>query len=189
MTKLVVITGGPYSGKTTLVNAFARLGYHTVPEAAIAVIAELTERMGLEQQKRWRHDNRAEFQSMILARQIAAEEDALRDAEGSVIFDRSRIDGLAYCRHFGAAPPDELVRAAGGIRFHHVLLLDTLQRVEVRTETGRTSDRATSLALRDQLDAVYRELGYAPVLIPEVPVRERVKLAQAAIGAYGSKPS
>lgn len=38
MLKWYVITGAPSSGKTTLINSLAKIGYHTVPEAARTLI-------------------------------------------------------------------------------------------------------------------------------------------------------
>ena len=44
----VVVTGGPGSGKTTLVEALGRRGYATVPEAAIQVIEAKNAELGVE---------------------------------------------------------------------------------------------------------------------------------------------
>ena len=171
---LVVITGGPFSGKTTLIEAFSQRGHHVVPEAAIQVIGELNDELGTEGQQEFRKHHRGEFQQLVLKRQIAQEEAALAIGDGRPVFlDRSRIDGLAYCRHFDEEPPAELRAAVTQIRFHAVFVLETLKNAHVRADTGRTSDRATSVALRDHLLGIYRELGYEPVQIPEMSVTDR----------------
>jgi len=183
---LVVVTGGPYSGKTTLVEALGRRGYATAPEAAIQVIAELVEELGQEGQRRFRTEHRAAFQSRVLRRQVQQERQALAAADGApVFFDRCRLDGLAYCRHFGAAPPQELLRAATELRFDRILLLDTLRDAHVRQDTGRTSDRATSLALCRELAGVYSDYGYAPIIVPEFPIEERVAFVLQTLGLSG----
>lgn len=178
----MVITGGPYSGKTTLVEALGRQGHGTVPEAAIDVIAELNEELGIEGQKKWRFEHRTEFQLRVLRLQVRREEEALRSGEGPVFLDRSRLDGIAYCRHYGTPPPPELLEAAERIRYDHVFVLDTLSHVHVRTASGRTSDRATSLALRERIVEVYAEYGYEPVPVPEMSVEERVRFVLERIG-------
>lgn len=179
---LVVITGGPYSGKTTLVEALGRRGHRTVSEAAIDVIAELNEELGLEGQKRWRFEHRREFQLRVLRLQVRREEEAARESGGPVFLDRSRLDGIAYCRYYGTPPPAELLHAAQRIRYDHVFVLDTLSHVHVRSASGRTSDRATSLALRERIVEVYTEYGYEPVPVPETPVEERVHFVLERIG-------
>ena len=180
---LVVITGGPASGKTTLVEAFAARGYATVPEAAIQVIAELNEELGLEEQKAWRLANRRAFQLRVLARQVELEGRALEMSAGRVVFlDRCRIDGLAYCRHFDEPAPEELVASVGEVHYDRVFLLDTLPVVEDRSATGRTSDRAASLAIRATIEEVYVELGYEPIRVPVAPVEERLDGIAEALG-------
>ena len=78
-----VVTGGPGSGKTTLIEALARAGFTVAPEAGRGVICE--------QQA---HGGRAlpsvdplAFAAAMLARDLASY-DAHRDAAGPVFFDR-----------------------------------------------------------------------------------------------------
>ncbi|MEM7308479.1 MAG: ATP-binding protein [Planctomycetota bacterium] len=178
---LVVVSGGPGSGKTTLVAALGERGYATVPEAAIEVIAELNAEHGTDGQKAWRSANRTEFQLAVLRRQVRLEDELLAREPRTAFLDRSRLDGVAYCRHFGEPVPDELQRLAPLGRYDRVLLLDTLANFERRAETGRTSDRAASLAIRDALEAVYREAGFEPIRIPELPLQDRVDFALRAL--------
>jgi predicted ATPase len=153
-----------------------------VPEAAIQVIAELNEELGLERQKTWRRANVEAFQRLVLARQLELEASAAR-ARGTAIFlDRGVIDGLGYCRHFEREVPAELAAAARADRYDRVFLLDTLPAFTVRGETGRTSDRAASLALRDRVGEAYAELGLDPVPVPVASVEERVRFVLDALG-------
>jgi len=171
--RLVVVTGGPGTGKTSIIEALAARGFATVPEAAIEVIAELNAELGLEEQKRWRQEHRREFQERVLERQLALEERAAASDADVVFLDRSRIDGLAYCSHFGQELPDALRRAARAARYDDVVLLEQLATFPERSGTGRTSGREASIALGGAIETVYRELGYEPIWLADGTVAER----------------
>lgn len=178
----IVITGGPFSGKTTLVNALAERGFQTVPEAAIVVIEELKAEHGLEGQAAWRAQHPEEFQERIVGKQLELEGAA--DQEGGsepVFLDRGRLDGVAYCRIYDSAVPAPLAAACADLPYSRVILLDTLSRFERRSQSGRTSNRERSLAIRDALRDVYTEHGLAPIEIPELPLEARVDATLAAL--------
>lgn len=180
---IVVVTGGPGSGKTTLVEAFSHLGYPTVPEAAIAVIAELNERLGVEEQKTWRRTHRQEFQELVARRQ-AKNEAELSPGMHATFLDRGRFDGLAYCHHFGDDIPEVVIKIANEGHYDHVLLLETLPEeiFAERGETGRMSNRTDSLAIRDQIEDIYIKSGFSLVHIPVMPVKDRVRMALDTLG-------
>ena len=100
--KFIVITGGPCSGKTTIIDALAGRGHTTVPEAA----TELIEDPGLEDLR----TNPREFQLQVLLRQLENEQRVLETASAdSVVFlDRGVGDGFGYLRYHGIEPFEEL---------------------------------------------------------------------------------
>jgi predicted ATPase len=177
----VVVTGGPGSGKTTLVQALGRRGFATVPEAALEIIDALNAEHGVAGQKAWRAAHRAEFQRAVLLRQVELEAEV--EEQDAVFFDRGRLDGLAYCRFHGlAVDPRDLALARAG-RYDRVLVLETLRAFAGRPETGRTSDRAESVALGEVLAQVYRAHGYALTLVPELATPlDRVVFVLASLG-------
>ena len=183
----VVITGGPGSGKTTVVEALQALGYSTVPEAAIQVIDELNEELGVEEQKRWRRQNTLLFQERIFERQVELESEPfeIEPKAGLLFLDRGRLDGLAYLRHFrgeeGKREGEKLLWRTSAPPYGLVFLLETLSLFEDRSSTGRTSRREDSLAIARAIDEVYQENGYQPVFIPEIPVPDRIELILQAL--------
>jgi len=176
----VVVTGGPGSGKTTLVDALHARGHARVPEAAILVIDSLNATLGVEEQKRWRRANVLEFQTLVSWKQCELE--AAAPAQGLVFLDRGLPDGLAYCRHYDAPIPTLLKQLTTAVDYDAVLLLDTLASFESRADSGRTSDRTASLAIRAQLEATYREAGLEPLVLPELGVEQRVQRALELLG-------
>jgi predicted ATPase len=174
-----VITGGPFSGKTSLVRALAAQGFATVPEAAIEVIEDLTHEFGLDGQAAWRAEHREEFQERIIQKQLVLEE--REHAVGPLFLDRGRLDGVAYCHVYQSEIPTSLAFACSNLPYDKVFLLDTLTAFEGRAKSGRTSDRARSLAIRDALRAVYADRGLEPIDVPEMPLVERVEFVIAQL--------
>lgn len=177
-----MITGGPYSGKTSLLERLATRGYRTLPEAAIRVIEALNAEYGVEGQRTWRLAHPVEFQDRV-AREQEAQERAIALREGEVLFaDRALPDSIGYCRYKGVEPPRWLLEATREKRYTEVLLLDTLASFDSRLSSGRSSTYADSLRIRDHLRRTYEELGYPVIAVPELPIGERDAFALRALG-------
>ena len=181
--RLVVITGGPGSGKTSLVGYLGSMGYATVPEAAIQIIDERNQALGVPGQIAWRQRHPNEFQRLVVERQVALEA-ACRMAAGEFGFcDRGRPDALAYAALVGVELDRDIRALVEGQRYLQVFVLDTLACFEERPATGRTSDRQRSVRIRDLLEAAYRSLGYAPCRVPELSIADRASLVLSKLGA------
>jgi predicted ATPase len=183
--RFVVITGGPGSGKTSVVDHLASLGYATVPESGIQIIEELNRERGVAGQVAWRQGHPAEFTRLVFDRLVALEEacEAARDA--LVFCDRGRPDTLAYAADTGVVLGEDYLSLIHQQRYLEVYLLDTLSRFPERSATGRTSDRARSVRLHDLLDVAYRSLGYRPVPVPELSIEERARFVLSDLGERG----
>lgn len=173
----LVITGGPFSGKTTLINALKKKGYPTLPEAAILEIESGIVREGLEAYTNWRIKNPTEFQLAIDERQIHIEKVCAH--QGLVVMDRSRVDGVAYLRLSNKTIPDSIYECMSEqYGLQKVLVLDTLSKFDERSSTGRTSNRESSIRIRDQLIETYRQKKTDPILVPEASIDERLELIE-----------
>jgi predicted ATPase len=181
--RLVVITGGPCSGKTTLIKYFAQQGCLTIAEAALSVIEQLNVQMGVARQQAWRNSHPMEFQNRVLELQIQREEAAENGPAGAVFVDRGRLDGIAYLRLAGEDPPPEFLAMCRQTRYSAVFLLSTLARFEARWDTGRTESAEGSRAIAAQIRRVYEENGYSVIGIPELPVERRAALVLSQIAA------
>ncbi len=86
-----VITGGPSSGKTTVLNELAKLGYLIYPEAARVFIDE---EMAKGKTLKEIRGNETEFQKQVLKIKIKVEKEAPKDK--IIFFDRAIPDSIAY---------------------------------------------------------------------------------------------
>jgi len=173
--KRIVITGGPYAGKTTLINHFAKLGYKTIPEVASKVINRLNRELGVEEQRTWRKAHVAEFQHMIFG---AQENDyCLVDAEDEIVFyDRGLHAGLAYLSHYDQVIPERMKKLASEYSYDCVFLCHVLDSFDRRRSTGRISDKKAAVEIQNVLKEVYLEYGHEVIEVPQMPVEDRVNL-------------
>lgn len=93
--KKYVITGGPCSGKTTVISLLKRKGFLVLEETAREVLRN--------NKRRKNPKNDLELQIEIFERQIKKENN-LGDAQ--VFLDRSALDGVAYSLLMHGRVPD-----------------------------------------------------------------------------------
>jgi len=175
MTKIknwYVVTGGPSSGKTTLVNEMAKLGYVTFPEAARTLIEhKLKEGRKLEEIQ-----NTVEFQKEILEFQIDAEKKAPKDK--IVFFDGAIPDGVAYLECQGLDIKDYYKFCKKGV-YKKIFFCQPLpfEKDNVRIENAQAA-----LTLARMRREIYANLGYKIINLAATPnVSDRVKIVLAEL--------
>jgi predicted ATPase len=160
-----VITGGPCSGKTTLIDRLADRGFQTVPETArLYVEGEMDRGRTIDE---IRADART-LERGLIEMQLRFER-ALCTTEVAFL-DRGLPDGLAYCRLAGL-DPNEILPECFHHRYASVFLLDPLP---MEPNCLRTEEEATEALLDKCLERDYRARGYDTVRLPIVSPEERL---------------
>lgn len=167
MTNWHVITGGPSSGKTTMIRLLAQRGYRTTIEHARHFID--TQRVTGKTVAEIRANQR-EFQRSVLMMQMKQEE-AL-DPDELYFLDRALPDSLAYYRYLGLEPEPELLAALKTTSYRKVFALDLLPLTE---DYARTESSVAQRQIHAMLIEVYEGLGYPVERVPVLPVEQRVE--------------
>ena len=107
-----VTTGGPGSGKTSLITALAADGFRHMPEAGRAIIQDQVDIEGTALP--WR--DREAFAALMLAWEMRSYREALAGSV-SVLFDRGVPDVIGYLRLCGLPVPPSVIRAAKQRRY------------------------------------------------------------------------
>lgn len=170
--RLIAITGGPGTGKTTLVHALADEGFATVPEAGRAI---------LEEQKRSggnaTHDgDRVRYAELQFERCIA-DYDAALTLPRPVWFDRSIVDVYGYYRLIGEAVPDRVKRACDTRRYAKDVLLAPFWADIFRNDDLRRQDEAEARATEEAMREAYTANGYQLFELPKASIADRVAFA------------
>ncbi|WP_062115200.1 AAA family ATPase [Aureimonas sp. AU40] len=175
--RLVVLTGGPGGGKTTLVEALAARGFRTVGEAGRAVIRAEEARGGTALP--W--GDRAAFAARMAERDETAYRAAL-EGEGTVIFDRALPDTLGYLRLCGLPEPKALLRAVARCRYRSPVFLAPFWPAIFSGDAERRQDAAEAAETAHVMRRTYEGLGYEVIDLPLAPVAERVRFLRQRIG-------
>lgn len=167
----IVVTGGPGSGKTTLVEALAAAGYAIEPEAGRAVILE--QRAAGGEGLPWR--DRGLFADLMLDRDIAAH--ARREgAEEPVFFDRGLPDVAGYLTLSGMVIPARIDTAARTLRYHDTVFIAPVWPEIFTRDSERRQDLAEARRTWEAMAAIYPAYGYRVVELPKASVADRVAM-------------
>ncbi len=170
-----IITGGPSTGKTTLLQELELLGHKTVPEAARTWIDENLGR-GISV-KQLRADE-YKFQQDIA--KLKAKIERAIDADALTFFDRGMHDTLAFMRHYGFPIEGWIVKLAEKSQYKKVFLLEPLAFYE--RDYARTEDQHFLNKIPQLLHDVYTEFGMKPISVPPISPAERAKFILHHIG-------
>jgi predicted ATPase len=157
-----VITGGPGSGKSSVLEALRSRGYNTIDEAARPIKEE--QRLRKEQGLSYilpENDNYG-FQRLIYTKQVELEQQCY----GKSFIDRGVIDNIAYCRRFSTPVCDELDRFCRASDYGKVFILDSLPQKFYEQDAARDEDYSESILLGNMLADAYRDYGHNVVRVP-----------------------
>ncbi|MFH1036636.1 MAG: ATP-binding protein [Patescibacteria group bacterium] len=160
-----VVTGGPSSGKTTILEALKKIGYITYPEAA-RILIDKAKKKGKKLKEIRKSE--AEFQKKVLKIKIEIEKSAPRNK--TVFFDRAIPDSIAYYRICRLDTKAVLKFCQN--KYRKIFFLEQLP---IERDYARTENGGTIKKLDKFLEEGYKSLGYNISYIPIEPAEKRVK--------------
>jgi predicted ATPase len=166
--RFFVLTGGPGSGKTSLVEALRQSGYYCTVEAGRAVIQDQTSIGG--HALPW--DDRSLFAQLMLDREMRSYR-AAQQQTGIVFFDRGVIDVLGYLRLLGQAIPEPMLKAAEKFCYNRRVFLAPPWEQIFHRDRERKQDFEEAVRTCDAMVTAYNQFGYELLELPQVPVEER----------------
>lgn len=169
MQQKIVITGGPSTGKTTVVNELIKRNYNCIPEISRQITLKARED-GIE----WLFlKDPLLFSKLLLEGREKQYIDAGKIDSSLIFFDRGIPDVQAYMNYFGVDYPDIYEATSKKYKYSQILLMPPWKEIYTEDEE-RYENFEQSLAIYNHLKNAYRNLGYKITEIPFGSVKERV---------------
>ncbi len=175
--RLFVITGGPGSGKSTLIKALAEQGIYTMPEAGRAIIQDQVAIGG--EALPW--SNRLAFAELMLSWEMRSYRAAL-SLSAPVIFDRAVPDVLGYLRLSDLPIPSHVERAAQTFRYHHRVFIAPPWLEIFKRDAERKQSFQEAQMTYEVMTETYSSLGYNLIPLPLDSLQKRAQFVLAAVG-------
>jgi predicted ATPase len=164
-----IVTGGPGSGKTSLIEALRGRGYRCVDEVGRAIIQRQL-RIGGDA---LHGGDRAKFLELMLSHAMADYERVEGIAE-PVFFDRGIPELVGYCGLVGIPVPEHLRNAVELLPYGPVVFVAPPWDAIYRNDAERTQSFDEAVATWQAVSGAYIAAGYEIVELPLASVEARV---------------
>jgi len=168
--RLFVITGGPGSGKTTLIEALEAAGFMRTVEAGRGIIQDQVAAGG--HALPWRDP--LAFAELMLSWEMRSYRMA-QQQPGPVFFDRGVPDVIGYLRLVGVPVPAHMEKAAEVFRYHRRVFIAPPWREIFQQDAERRQDFGEAERTYERMAETYAAFGYELVTIPCAPVEVRLR--------------
>ena len=165
---MFVVTGGPGSGKTSLIEALGRRGIRSMPEAGRAIIRDQV-RIGGNAVP-W--GDRVAFAELMLGWELRSYREASAMV-GPVVMDRGIPDVIGYLTLCDLPVPDHVEAAARVSPYNGRVFLAPYWGAIFTQDSERKQDRQEAEATCEVMAETYDRLGYRIVELPLTGIEER----------------
>ena len=160
--EIVVLIGGPGSGKTTLIEMLMQKGHTCLPEISREVIME-ARRQGIEQLFL---EKPLLFSELLLEGRKRQYQSALAHTSPVVFIDRGIPDVLAYMHYIGDAYPAFFEQACVDHKYTKIFFLPPWEEIYTADE-ARYENYGQATLISAHLQETYKKYGYSLIEVPK----------------------
>lgn len=168
--EIVVLIGGPSSGKTTLIEKLKENGHVCYPEVSREVIQEAQKR-GIDQLFL---EQPLLFSELLLEGRIKQFEAAKKENANIIFLDRGIPDILAYMHYIGDSYPSFFDEACKNHIYSKIFVLPTWKEIYVSDEE-RYETYEQAVLIQQHLVDTYLKYGYELIEVPKDTVEKRME--------------
>ncbi len=165
-----MITGGPSTGKTSVIVRLEQLGYHCMHEISRSITLE-ARKQGIDQLFL---SEPLLFSERILEGRLLQYEEATTLQKEIVFMDRGVPDVVAYMDCFGQPYGNHFNQTCKAALYDQIFLLPPWSEIHT-SDNERYEDYEEALRIHDCLEATYKRFGYPVCEVPKLSVADRVR--------------
>ncbi len=166
----IIISGGPSSGKTTIINALMEQGFHCEEEFSRHIIEEgIRTGSGIVP---W--DKLDLFTEKLFEGRIEQFYHGDQFDE-TIFYDRSIIDSIAYMEHDDEVIPDQYVQDAKKLRYYPQVFITPYWDSIYTTDEQRKEPSEKAKSLEKAIIDCYKKYNYQTILVPKTTIEKRIE--------------
>ena len=155
----IVFTGGPSSGKTTIINQLALDDYNVVQEPARQLLTVHGDVLFTERER---------FQTLL--EDLCVEN---YNNNSNAYYDRGLHDEIAYRRKFGTPISEKLDAECKRLKYDIVFVFPPWKEI-FENDAIRKETFEEAASIYDGIVAGYKEYGHEPIVVPFGSVEDRI---------------
>lgn len=167
MNNRIVLTGGPGSGKTSVIECLNSLGYPSAPEVGRKIIQSQVKSDGIALP--WL--NKAAFRDKMVQAEITNYE--VYGHSTLTFFDRGMIDSYGYSQLEQIAISPFLLSKCRELIYHKSVFVFPPWPSIYQNDVERKQDFNTAVKTYEEMLKAYNKFGYELIEVPKVSVRQR----------------
>jgi len=152
----IIISGGPSSGKTCLLNELKKRGYNIIPDVAREIIIQRKNFPQTPEEISLR-------QKLIIKKRTEEE----HKSSGLVFTEYSLIDMYVFTLHLTGKPAENQFNP----HYKYIFILEHLPFVNDRIRIEKNEEEAN--IIHNKIVDEYKRFGYAPIFVPVMSVEQR----------------
>ena len=166
----IVITGGPGTGKTSIIKALKKKGFHIYPEVSREIINEYR-KLG---HKQLFLSDPLKFSEILMEKRIIQHKNSNENKNKFYFFDRGIPDIIAYLNFKKVKFNPSLLKEIKNYTYDLIFLCEPWEQIFIN-DSERYESYSELLLINEELKKTYHKLDYKPIKLPECSVEERVK--------------
>ncbi|MGF1681575.1 AAA family ATPase [Photobacterium minamisatsumaniensis] len=179
MKNVIVFTGGPGSGKTSVIERLNALGYKCASEVGRKVIQNQVESQGSALP--W--GNKVAFRDEMVREELENYKkfDVCQD---TVFFDRSIIDSYGYSLLEQLPMSEALLKSCDELEYCKKVFIFPPWETIFTNDLERKQDFNEAVATYNEMEKAYKKFGYELVEVPKSSISKRVNFILASVKSW-----